>query len=101
MICPNCSTENQDDAKFSKNCRYGLYATATPASAQNQATELHPARKAGVFIPPEQVATVEVARSNRLMEGERQIVTMLFCDVTGSTAAAEQVDPAKEIGLPS
>jgi predicted ATPase/class 3 adenylate cyclase len=27
------------------------------------------------------------------MQGERRIITMLFCDVTGSTAAAEQLDP--------
>ena len=27
------------------------------------------------------------------MEGERRIVTMLFCDVKGSTAVAETLDP--------
>jgi len=27
------------------------------------------------------------------MQGERRIITMLFCDVKGSTAAAEQLDP--------
>ena len=27
------------------------------------------------------------------MVGERRVVTMLFCDVRGSTAAAEQMDP--------
>jgi len=27
------------------------------------------------------------------MEGERRIVTMLFCDVKGSTAMAENLDP--------
>ena len=27
------------------------------------------------------------------MEGERRVVTMLFCDVKGSTAAASQLDP--------
>ena len=27
------------------------------------------------------------------MQGERRIVTILFCDVKGSTAAAEQLDP--------
>src|SRR5512132_1887826 len=27
------------------------------------------------------------------MEGERRIVTMLFCDVVGSTAMAERLDP--------
>ena len=26
-------------------------------------------------------------------QGERRVVTMMFCDVTGSTAAAEQLDP--------
>jgi len=29
----------------------------------------------------------------RPMEGERRIVTMLFCDVVGSTAMAERLDP--------
>jgi len=29
----------------------------------------------------------------RSMEGERRIVTMLFCDVVGSTAMAERLDP--------
>ena len=27
------------------------------------------------------------------MQGERRVVTMLFCDVQGSTAAAEKLDP--------
>src|SRR6476469_9138064 len=30
---------------------------------------------------------------SRSMEGERRIVTMLFCDVVGSTAMAERLDP--------
>ena len=33
------------------------------------------------------------ARSSRAMEGERRIVTVLFCDVAGSTAMAEHLDP--------
>ncbi|MCP4197870.1 MAG: zinc ribbon domain-containing protein [Proteobacteria bacterium] len=79
MICPNCSTENQDDAKFCKNCRYRLYATSTLASAQNQATELHPARKAEVFIPPELelVTKMEAARSELGEDvGERQVQSL-------------------------
>ena len=31
--------------------------------------------------------------AGRSMEGERRIVTMLFCDVVGSTAMAERLDP--------
>ena len=32
-------------------------------------------------------------RSRRAMQGERRTVTVLFCDVAGSTAMAEQLDP--------
>jgi len=36
---------------------------------------------------------LEAARSRNTMVGERRVITMLFCDVKGSTAAAEKVDP--------
>jgi len=36
---------------------------------------------------------LEAARDTGGMVGERRVVTMLFCDVKGSTAAAEQLDP--------
>lgn len=45
------------------------------------------------FLPPELADKLEAARSSGAMEGERRVVTMLFCDVKGSTAAAEQMDP--------
>jgi class 3 adenylate cyclase len=32
-------------------------------------------------------------RPARSVEGERRIVTILFCDVKGSTAMAEHLDP--------
>ena len=40
--------------------------------------------------PPE---TRGAGRSRRAMQGERRTVTVLFCDVVGSTAMAEQLDP--------
>jgi class 3 adenylate cyclase/tetratricopeptide (TPR) repeat protein len=36
---------------------------------------------------------LKAARAGRSMEGERRVVTILFCDVTGSTEMAEQLDP--------
>ena len=39
------------------------------------------------------LAKLEAARAGRSMRGERRIVTMLFCDVVGSTAMAEKLDP--------
>jgi len=45
------------------------------------------------YLPQELVTKLEAARSRNSMVGERRVITMLFCDVKGSTAAAEQVDP--------
>ncbi|MEJ2266445.1 MAG: adenylate/guanylate cyclase domain-containing protein [Anaerolineales bacterium] len=45
------------------------------------------------FIPQELATKLEAARASGAMVGERRLVTMLFCDVKGSTAAAEQLDP--------
>jgi class 3 adenylate cyclase/tetratricopeptide (TPR) repeat protein len=44
-------------------------------------------------IPEEYAAKLRQARASRAMEGERRVLTLLFCDVTGSTAMAEQLDP--------
>ena len=45
------------------------------------------------YLPQELVTKFEAARSRNTMVGERRVITMLFCDVKGSTAAAEKVDP--------
>jgi class 3 adenylate cyclase/tetratricopeptide (TPR) repeat protein len=63
MVCPNCGTANPNDARFCSRCGHALEAAA--------------------LSPSEPGATT----------GERRIVTMLFCDVVGSTAAAERLDP--------
>jgi class 3 adenylate cyclase/tetratricopeptide (TPR) repeat protein len=39
------------------------------------------------------MSKLQAARDNRSMAGERRIVTVLFCDVKGSTALAEMLDP--------
>jgi len=45
------------------------------------------------FVPNELMAKLEAARTSGTMVGERRVVTILFCDVAGSTSAAEQLDP--------
>ncbi|MEP7359756.1 MAG: adenylate/guanylate cyclase domain-containing protein, partial [Anaerolineales bacterium] len=59
---------------------------ASPAQPPPAPTPAH-------TIPVEMLRKLEAARANGEMVGERRIVTMLFCDVKGSTAAAEQLDP--------
>ncbi|MFA9407147.1 MAG: adenylate/guanylate cyclase domain-containing protein, partial [Anaerolineales bacterium] len=49
---------------------------------------------------PDQVAQKLIAaRDSQTMVGERRIVTMLFCDVKGSTNLAEQLDPEEWTGI--
>jgi class 3 adenylate cyclase/tetratricopeptide (TPR) repeat protein len=45
------------------------------------------------YIPRELMKKLQAARDTGGMVGERRVVTMLFCDLKGSTAAAEQLDP--------
>ena len=45
------------------------------------------------YIPRELMKKLQAARDTGGMIGERRVITMLFCDVKGSTAAAEKEDP--------
>jgi class 3 adenylate cyclase/tetratricopeptide (TPR) repeat protein len=51
------------------------------------------AARSQIPMPEELAAQLRAARRSRSMEGERRVVTLLFCDVSGSTAMAEQFDP--------
>ncbi len=102
--CPNCGQENPPGAKFCNNCGFRLGAVASPSPAppatQPATSDPLPATRypqptsdLSRYIPHELLAKLEAARSNRTMEGERRIVTMLFSDVKGSTSMAESLDP--------
>ncbi len=122
MVCPNCQSENRDSAKFCDNCGTTLHlnclncGTANRPGAKfcdNCGHTLKSVAKSGIaqpatipqpalvdqFIPPELAAKLETARRSGTMAGERRIVTMLFCDVVGSTAASEQLDPEEWIEI--
>jgi predicted ATPase/class 3 adenylate cyclase len=82
ITCSNCSFVNSPQAKFCINCGNRLSAEIT--------TEGDPIQR---HIPKAFAEKLELARKAQTMQGERRIVTILFCDVKGSTALAEQLDP--------
>jgi class 3 adenylate cyclase/tetratricopeptide (TPR) repeat protein len=82
ITCPTCGTVSALDAKFCNSC-------GTDLRSETAGTDDPTAR----FVPPEMLAKLRSARSGQAMRGERRTVTMLFADVQGSTAAAEQLDP--------
>jgi len=82
IICNQCSKENPPQAKFCINCGSELIK-----SSNLQEDPIHR------FIPKAYAEKLEIARKSQTMKGERRIVTILFCDVKGSTAMAEKLDP--------
>lgn len=87
-VCPECATELPAEARFCLSCGHQMAATA-PAQAAAETSRANLER----YIPPELLNKLEASKAGGKTEGERRIVTMLFCDVSGSTAAAEKLDP--------
>jgi class 3 adenylate cyclase/tetratricopeptide (TPR) repeat protein/ABC-type oligopeptide transport system ATPase subunit len=92
MKCPACQASNPYEAKFCMNCGTPLAASihSTDDGIHNKQLNSQSLEK---FIPRELMTKFEAARAQDAMVGERRVITMLFCDVKGSTAAAEKVDP--------
>ena len=81
QACSNCGTALPADARFCLSC-------GQPVAASTQADESRHARLAAAAPAP----LVDKMRAAHLT-GERKLVTVLFADVVGSTALAEQMDP--------
>ena len=58
-----------------------------------QALEIDSTRITSYNVCYTKLLRLEAARDSGTMAGERRVVTMLFCDVKGSTASAERLDP--------
>jgi class 3 adenylate cyclase/ribosomal protein L40E len=108
MNCASCQAQNSDDAKFCTQCGAATVARCSQCGAplatgakfcsscghQLGGAEAEPAdSRLHQYIPKELLAKLDSARAAGGVQGERRIVTMLFCDVQGSTAAAEKLDP--------
>jgi class 3 adenylate cyclase/tetratricopeptide (TPR) repeat protein len=79
------------------NCGTSLMEVTRARDGAHLASEKNSGEKSQFdldrYLPHELVSKLESARARNEMVGERRVITMLFCDVKGSTAAAEKVDP--------
>ena len=106
MRCPSCQHENPERAKFCLECAapFGQpcssCGTELPAAAKFCLECAQPVASAASG-PPERKLTAytpkhlaeKILQSKSALEGERKQVTVLFADVKGSMALAQQVDP--------
>jgi class 3 adenylate cyclase len=76
--CPKCGSENPPEASYCGDCGADLsQPTAAPRSAESAAAPV-----VGEHGEPHEVP-----------EGERRHLTVLFCDLVGSTEIASHLDP--------
>ena len=110
MQCPKCQTENAAEAKFCAECSTALTLSCAACGASAVAGQKFcsqcgtplfdkTARVAQpVSYTPKYLAD-KIYSSRAAMEGERKQVTVLFCDIAGSTALAQRVGAETMHGL--
>jgi class 3 adenylate cyclase/tetratricopeptide (TPR) repeat protein len=94
LLCPACGAESPPGFKFCGAC--GARLEAAPAAPPPAVVKVPPASlaeaPAAQSYTPAHLAS-PVFQSQSALEGERKQVTVLFCDLVGSTALAERLGP--------
>jgi class 3 adenylate cyclase/tetratricopeptide (TPR) repeat protein len=100
LVCAQCGTELPPGFRFCGSCGASLAAAPTaapppaPPASPPPAVEAPPPRAAvpaaAQSYTPQHLAE-SVLQSRSALEGERKQVTVLFCDLVGSTALADRL----------
>jgi hypothetical protein len=93
MRCSKCGSHNRDGANFCNACGITLGNKCAACGALNQpgaqfCDECGAVLTGGITTKSEGVAPVPVSSA-----GERRHLTILFCDLVGSTEIAARLDP--------
>ena len=95
MRCARCGSDNPDGAKFCIECAEPLQRRCPNCAVENSPRAKFCA-ECGTSLAGNQKAggTSQQARENDApREGERRQLTVMFCDLVGSTALSAQLDP--------
>src|SRR2546428_1163300 len=94
MRCSSCASENPEGSKFCIECAAPLCKRCTSCGVENlpQAKFCAQCGKS-LTAQAGTKATESAAPPDAGREGERRQLTVMFCDLGGSTALSEQLDP--------
>ena len=84
--CPRCGQKNPPGNKFCAECGERLASLEAGGAAIRDA--------APASYTPRHL-TEKILTTRSALEGERKTVTVLFCDLQGSTALAERLGPER------
>ena len=90
MQCSQCHTENREGSRFCAQCGGPLNRACPDCGFGN-----YPNAKfcGGCGKTLNAASATEVTREYETAEPERRQLTVMFCDLVGSTALAERLDP--------
>ena len=91
MECPKCQHENPEDARFCMGCGNNL--TLPPESPATELSFDEKLDKIQRYLP--KGLTEKILAQRDRIEGERKQVTVMFCDMKGSTPLVESLGPEK------
>ena len=98
MRCPKCQASNAEGRRFCRGCGLPLGDRCPTCDFVNQPGDLY-CGGCGKEIAPLVPSGIAGAASDtpravwRPAEAERRQITVMFCDLVGSTALSEQLDP--------
>src|SRR5690349_10215241 len=92
MRCSNCGIDNAAGSRFCNQCGMALGKTCSKCAVEN-AREAKFCSQCGAPLNPPPERGAESERRAHALAGERRHLTVLFCDLVGSTALAAQLDP--------
>ena len=93
MRCSKCGSDNREGRKFCTTCGTALLASCPKCGAPIQMGESFCGECGTALGGAAPAAAADTAPVTAFAGGERRHLTVLFCDLVGSTAIAAQLDP--------
>src|SRR5271155_4817936 len=94
MPCTKCGTNNPPANNFCAQCGNALVRVCAKCGAENLPASNFCSRCGGALTEPAATpCSGESAREGAGLSGERRHLTVLFCDLVGSTGIAAKLDP--------
>jgi len=91
QACAQCGGTVVPGFRFCPECGSPVAAPAPPPGAPARSAAEDPLVRMARHIPAQLAEKIRAGRG--AIAGERKLVTVLFCDLVGSTAIAERLDP--------